>query len=75
MVVMTWRLLAACRGLTPDMFYDPATFGDALRVCAGCPVWSQCRQYAEDNPPLFESVWGGRVYPQRYKGSRCRKTA
>src|SRR5690606_24503584 len=30
----------------------------AKRICAGCPVLDQCRQYALDNN-ILEGVWGG----------------
>ena len=42
------RSLAACRGMTPEIFFPEsgATLAPARRVCAGCPVAQECRSVA-----------------------------
>jgi len=55
-----WRLQSSCRGQDPDLFFStsPADREEAKRVCAGCPVRSQCYDLAVE----FEApsgVWGG----------------
>jgi len=52
----SWRELAACRGMGPDLFFgnDPA---DALAVCARCPVTLECAQAGAGEEI---GVWGGR---------------
>jgi hypothetical protein len=56
----TWRELAACRGLHPDLFH-PERGTDTRtpkQVCADCPVTAECLAFALVN---FEKhgIWGG----------------
>lgn len=55
-----WRLLAACRGVDPALFYDPhpASIDAAKAVCAGCPARHECRAHALDAGEEH-GVWGG----------------
>ncbi|MEU9028673.1 WhiB family transcriptional regulator [Streptomyces sp. NPDC048383] len=50
---MDWRHQAACRQADPDLFFPIGTSGPALlqieeakAVCRGCPVLSECLQWA-----------------------------
>ena len=48
--VRNWRLLAACRGMDPALFFpergDVYTVQGAQAVCATCPVAEQCLAFA-----------------------------
>ena len=37
-----WDRSAACRTMSTEFFYDPATEAAALGVCEECPVAAQC---------------------------------
>jgi WhiB family transcriptional regulator, redox-sensing transcriptional regulator len=58
-----WRQVAACR-TDPDLFFGPDGEKPAARemrerqakaVCAGCPVWFPCQEFA-----VSHGVWAGR---------------
>lgn len=55
-----WRELAACRGADLEVFFPGRgeSAGPARRVCAGCPVWEACLDYAITNRIAY-GVWGG----------------
>jgi WhiB family transcriptional regulator, redox-sensing transcriptional regulator len=58
----SWHAEAACRGASPDVDFFPASSaeaGRAKKVCAGCPVLSECRQWSLEQPSTLEGVWGG----------------
>jgi len=59
---IAWRQQAVCRGLDPDMFVPGTesddTVGDAVAVCAGCPVRLDCLAEALADPRIV-GVWGG----------------
>ena len=63
----SWRERAACRGKDPSLFV-PSSFNrrqdlsKAARICAGCPVQTECRSYAERNPDIV-GLWGGDLRP------------
>jgi WhiB family redox-sensing transcriptional regulator len=54
-----WRQLASCRGLT-ELFFstDQEHVKEALSICSGCPVISQCADSAEANDEEH-GTWGG----------------
>jgi WhiB family redox-sensing transcriptional regulator len=62
-----WMRLAACRGLD-DLFFPPR--GDVLgirrarEVCAGCPVRTECLDYAIEHREQF-GIWAGTTYRER----------
>ncbi len=66
-----WRTLAACRGMDPDLFYP--TRGedswDVRQVCKGCPVRTECLQFALDNNETF-GIWGGTSAKERWRTRR-----
>ena len=62
---MSWYRYAACRGEDPELFFPIGTTGaallqltDAKRVCAGCPVQSECLRWALV-AGIEYGVWGG----------------
>jgi transcription factor WhiB len=67
---LAWHEDAACVDTDPDSFFPepgPGISQDiaaAKRVCARCPVRSQCLAYAlEHHEP--EGIWGGLTPPER----------
>ena len=54
---MTWQTHAQCRDSNPDIFHPPTITGHnadyraAARICHGCPVILDCRNYVD----AFES--------------------
>jgi hypothetical protein len=70
--VRDWQSQAACRGRDPRWWFvapgtDPIAAGVAARICAGCPVQSQCGAEAErlhrDGEPLY-GTWAGVWFSQ-----------
>jgi WhiB family redox-sensing transcriptional regulator len=55
-----WRDRAACEGIGLEVFFSGGpgeSLGDAKKVCRGCEVQQECREYALANAPY--GVWGG----------------
>jgi len=72
----TWRDDAACKGLDTDIFF-PATdteAGAAKLVCAGCPVRSECLEWALLSRQE-DGVWGGLTDNERRRLRRRRRDA
>ena len=64
---MTWRDLAACRNLEPDLFFphDLRAAYQAVKHCDDCPVRAECRADIEALPANDRhGVQGGRYYRQ-----------
>ncbi|MFI5684073.1 WhiB family transcriptional regulator [Streptomyces sp. NPDC051636] len=68
---MEWLRSAACVGEDPELFFPVGTTGPALRdvtaakrVCARCPVVTQCLAYALANGQT-SGVWGGTCEEER----------
>lgn len=61
-----WHLDAACRGADPDLFFPER--GESTRaakaICAGCPVQSECLDWAVGNNEPG-GIWGGSSERQR----------
>lgn len=57
----TWLARANCVDANPNIFFDPERYGDALAVCAPCPVKEACRKSRGG----ADGVWGGHVYARR----------
>lgn len=63
-----WQLRAACRGPESTWFYPPASGerreqrelreAKAKRMCASCPVRTECLEYALDIKEPH-GIWGG----------------
>jgi len=68
-----WRDEAVCRQVDPELFF-PDTGGSARaakRVCAGCPVRSQCLDWALAHDQRY-GVWGGLTVGERMQLRRQR---
>lgn len=59
-----WYDRASCRDVGPGLFYVErgASAVEAIAVCRGCPVRSQCLRLALERREIF-GIWGG--YSQR----------
>jgi WhiB family redox-sensing transcriptional regulator len=55
-----WRLDALCAETDPEAFFPEkgGSTRDAKRVCSGCPVRTQCLEFALSNDERF-GIWGG----------------
>jgi WhiB family redox-sensing transcriptional regulator len=69
-----WAAYAACRAADPDMFFPDSESDavDAVRICRGCPVLGECRDWALDTRVRY-GVWGGLTEKDRRRS--LRKTA
>ncbi len=60
--VAGWMDRAACLGVDPEVFFpdrgDLHGLGEALAVCAGCPVRHECLEFALSEN-LTHGVYGG----------------
>ena len=57
--IQDWTLLAECRNESPDtLFVSGAAQHRAKSVCRGCPVRTECLNYALSRPEKY-GVWGG----------------
>jgi WhiB family redox-sensing transcriptional regulator len=68
---MEWLRRAACVGEDPELFFPVGSTGPALRdidaakrVCARCPVISECLSFAL-NSGQASGVWGGTCEQER----------
>jgi len=61
-----WVVFAACRDASADWFFPLDRAGEkaAIAVCAGCPVQTECLDYALEARETF-GVWGGKSERQR----------
>ena len=80
-----WAAKGACRHADPELFFPVAPGGPALTqlarakdICAGCPVRTQCLEFALETGQDF-GVWGGASEEERRlihrKGRRRRAAA
>lgn len=55
-----WALQGACTTTDPEVFFPDKGESSraAKRVCSGCPVIAECREWALDTGQEF-GVWGG----------------
>jgi WhiB family redox-sensing transcriptional regulator len=72
----SWRRMAACRGVSPDLFFpskgEPA--GEAKQVCQTCPVAGACLDFAITSGEET-GIWGGMSERQRREVARARRIA
>lgn len=66
--VPEWTLDAICAQIGGDAWYPEkgGNPGHIKAVCTGCPVRSQCLDYALENGEAF-GIWGGLTAKQRRK--------
>ncbi|MEQ9161146.1 MAG: WhiB family transcriptional regulator [Ilumatobacter fluminis] len=71
---LEWRMLGACRGLDPTIFYpDRDDEADvAKQVCAECSVQQTCLDYALTQREKA-GVWGGATERDRRRILRQRR--
>jgi len=71
---LTWRHLAACRGVDPDIFYPVSDEDaeDAKAICTQCPVQGACLEWALANRES-DGVWGGATERERRRIIRRRR--
>jgi WhiB family transcriptional regulator, redox-sensing transcriptional regulator len=70
----SWRQRAACRGMSPDVFY-PASEEEADQakaICEICPVRRPCLEHALTSRER-EGVWGGASERERRRILRHRR--
>ena len=69
-----WMLHARCRGAAPTEFFPSDGIGVevAQRVCATCPVQSECLEYALEHR-IEHGVWGGASERERRRILRRRR--
>ena len=66
-----WSNKAACRGQDIDKWFKPK-YGDARKVCKGCPVARECLAFAlrieKGTPRRFRyGLWGGKGPEERWQ--------
>lgn len=69
-----WRMLGACRGLDPTIFYpdDDDEADVAKQVCEQCGVRVACLEYALASREKV-GVWGGHTERERRRIIRQRR--
>lgn len=70
-----WMNDGKCKELPPSTFFPSDGVGVevAKRICATCPVVTQCLNYALDNR-IDHGVWGGTSERQRRRMLKGRRT-
>lgn len=66
-----WTELALCAQSDPEAWFPEkgCSTREAKKVCRGCPVRTECLDYALENDERF-GVWGGTSEKQRRKLKR-----
>jgi WhiB family redox-sensing transcriptional regulator len=71
LVEWSWRMLAACRSVDPDLFFPVSSTGKSLEqadrakaVCACCIVRRQCLAFALRTRQAH-GIWGGLTEEER----------
>jgi WhiB family redox-sensing transcriptional regulator len=69
-----WMLEARCRGASPAEFFPSDGLGveSAQHVCQGCPVRTECLEYALLHR-IEHGVWGGASERERRRILRRRR--
>lgn len=69
-----WMADGKCREMPPETFFPSDGVGviRAQRVCATCPVATQCLEYALTNH-IDHGVWGGKSERERRRILRARR--
>lgn len=70
-----WMRHGLCRGYEPSVFFPSDGVGveTAKRICAECPVASECLEYALDYR-IEHGVWGGASERARRRMLRRRRS-
>ena len=69
-----WMAEGKCRDVAPETFFPNDGVGviQAQRICATCPVATQCLEYALANH-IDHGVWGGKSERERRRILRTRR--
>ena len=69
-----WMAQGACRAYPPNTFFpsDGVGVDRARKICATCPVTSECLEYALDAGEKF-GVWGGKSERERRRIAKRRR--
>lgn len=61
-----WAAYASCREADPDLFFPgpEGTTEAAVRICRGCPVLAECRDWALSTRVRY-GVWGSMTERER----------
>ncbi|MFM1752210.1 MAG: hypothetical protein RL119_1172 [Actinomycetota bacterium] len=70
----TWMGNGACRAFPPNTFFpsDGVGVDKARKICATCPVTSECLEYALTNH-IDHGVWGGCSERERRRINKRRR--
>ncbi len=70
----TWMGQGACRAYPPNTFFpsDGVGVDRARKICAACPVTSECLEYALTNH-IDHGVWGGCSERERRRINKRRR--
>lgn len=70
---LAWKERGACKGLENDMFFPERGEGtlEQKKICSGCPVLAECREYSITNGEKF-GIWGGLSERERRRLRRQR---
>lgn len=60
----TWQQDAACRGVTPDVFFPDEDPAAAKAICETCPVRLHCLAFALQQNERY-GIWGGLTEKER----------
>lgn len=72
---MNWDIEAGCQSIDPDVFFPDRTsdHGAAAKaICRGCPVRTQCLEFAIATR-LDHGIWGGLTETERRSLRRSRQ--
>ena len=66
MMLPDLRPKAACQGKDPDLWFPEKgeSSTEAIAICEGCPVRSECLEYAIEAGEAF-GIWGGTTPAER----------
>ncbi|BDZ42849.1 hypothetical protein GCM10025865_21480 [Paraoerskovia sediminicola] len=69
--LLGWQERALCAQTDPEAFFPEkgGSTREAKKVCTGCPVRSECLEYALENDERF-GIWGGLSERERRKLKR-----
>lgn len=77
-----WIALGACSDADPEIFFPEGSFGrggvqltiEAKRICNGCPVRTECLEYALE-AEIDHGLWGGMTpSDRRYRRNELLQT-
>ena len=74
-----WRTRASCGDADPDLFFPTRTragtdISAAVAICAACPVWAECHEFAEATNQVH-GVWAGVYRGDQKARPKARRTA